>query len=85
MNSSSEAAVEPGFAINAAKRNLAQATAMYFLKREGKVFGISHDYSVRRARMGATEAARRAGRKQAKIAANSRTSATEMNAEKSSA
>ena len=43
-----------------------------------------HGYSVRRTRMGSTEAARLAGRKQAKIAAASRTTATDMKAAKSS-
>lgn len=42
-------------------------------------------YSVRSARMGSTEAARLAGRKHARIAAANRTTATDMNADTSSA
>jgi hypothetical protein len=45
----------------------------------------SRRYSVLRTRMGETDAARLAGRKQARIAAASRTTATERNAAKSSA
>lgn len=46
---------------------------------------IAASYSVRRTRMGSTEAARLAGRKQARIAAASKTTATDRKAVKSRA
>ena len=70
---------------NLVQNRVVEVWAMILSEFRGKVSIALHRYSVRRAHMGSTEAARLAGRKQARIAAANRTSATEMNAEKSSA